>query len=63
MRVPVVDNGTCVDCDGCIELCSEVFFKNDSGMIQVKDMDSYPREGVDEAIKYCPVDSITWEVE
>ncbi|SHI81672.1 ferredoxin [Desulfatibacillum alkenivorans DSM 16219] len=63
MKVPVVDNSTCVDCEGCIEVCPEVFFRNNAGMIQVKDLDSYPEECVDEAIKYCPSDCITWEDE
>ncbi|MBI9077542.1 MAG: ferredoxin [Desulfatibacillum sp.] len=63
MKVPVVDHSSCVDCDGCIEMCPEVFFKNDSGMIQVRDLKSYTEDGVNEAIKYCPADCITWEDE
>jgi ferredoxin len=46
---------------GCVEVCPEVFQQNDAGFIQVVELDVYPREEVDEAIKYCPEDCISWE--
>ena len=61
MRIPAVDIGTCTLCMGCVEVCPEVFQLNDAGFIQVVELTAYPRESVDEAIKYCPEDSISWE--
>jgi len=62
MSHPVVDIGTCTLCMGCVELCPEVFRLNEhTGYIEVIELDHYPRALVDEAIKYCPEDSITWE--
>ena len=46
---------------GCVEVCPEVFRLNeDLGVIEVIDLDVYPRDTVDEAIKYCPEDAIEW---
>lgn len=61
MKVPVVDIGTCTLCMGCVEVCPEVFQLNDAGYIQVVEMAVYPADKVDEAIKYCPEDCISWE--
>jgi len=61
MNVPVVDIGICTLCMGCVEVCPEVFQLSDAGYIQVIEMTTYPEEKVDEAIKYCPVDCISWE--
>jgi ferredoxin len=61
MKKPVVDIGSCTLCMGCVEVCPEVFRENDSGYIEVVEMENYPKEAVDEAIKYCPEDSISWE--
>ena len=61
MKVPVVDIGACTLCLGCVEVCPDVFRENDSGFIEVVEMESYPEAEVDEAIKYCPEDCIDWE--
>jgi ferredoxin len=61
MKVPVLDIGVCTLCMGCVEICPDVFLENEAGFIQVVDMDDYPQVEVDEAIKYCPVDCISWE--
>jgi ferredoxin len=61
MKVPVVDYGMCTLCEGCIEVCPEVFRLNDAGYIEVIELAHYPEEEVEEAIKYCPEDCITWE--
>ena len=62
MKHPVVDIGGCTLCMGCVEVCPEVFRLNpDTGYIEVIDQDLYPPACVDEAIKYCPEDVITWE--
>jgi ferredoxin len=62
MKRPAVDIATCTVCMGCVELCPEVFRLNEStGYIEVIDKPAYPEDCVDEAIKYCPQDSIAWE--
>jgi ferredoxin len=39
-----------------------VFRENDAaGYLEVMDLDTYPEDEVDEAIKYCPVDAISWQ--
>jgi ferredoxin len=61
MKIPVVDIGSCTLCMGCVEVCPEVFHENDAGYIEVVEMEIYPQEAIDEAIKYCPEDCISWE--
>lgn len=61
MKIPVVDIGTCTLCMGCVEVCPEVFQQTDAGYIAVVELDDYPQAAVDEAIKYCPENSISWE--
>ncbi len=63
MKKPVVDMADCNLCGGCIEVCPEVFSENEFGHIEVADRDTYPEEGVNEAIKYCPENCISWEDE
>jgi ferredoxin len=61
VKIPVVDVVACTLCMGCVEVCPEVFRLNeDLGLIKVIDMDAYPLDLVDEAIKYCPEDAIEW---
>jgi ferredoxin len=62
MKRPAVDIGDCTVCMGCVELCPEVFRLNENtGYIEVIDLEAYPQECVEEAIKYCPQDCIEWE--
>ena len=63
MKVPVIDIGACTLCMGCVEVCPEVFQLNDAGYIEVRELQTYPQEAVDEAIKYCPEDCIGWEAQ
>jgi ferredoxin len=63
MKRPVVDIGSCTLCMGCVEVCPEVFRLTSAGYVEVADLEDYPREAVDEAIKYCPADCIQWEEE
>lgn len=63
MRKPAVDIGDCTLCMGCVEVCPEVFSLNEAtGYIDVCDLDHYPEDCVQEAIKYCPEDVISWQV-
>lgn len=61
MRRPNVDISQCTLCEGCIELCPEVFSQNAAGYIEVADLDQYPEDAIDEAISMCPADCIFWE--
>ena len=61
MKVPVIDLGACPECDACIDLCPEVFKKNDLGLIEVTDLAEYPEAEVNEIIKNCPGDCVVWE--
>jgi ferredoxin len=61
MKKPFVDMAACTLCGGCIEVCPQVFSENEFGHIEVADLDRYPEDEVNEAIKYCPEDCIIWE--
>jgi ferredoxin len=59
---PVIDRGQCTDCESCLEICPEVFRRNrETGNLEVVDLDEYPEEEIQEAIKMCPADCILWE--
>ena len=61
MRRPVVDLSECIRCGICVEVCPGVFAFNESGFVQVADLDAYPEAEVDAAIRNCPADCIFWE--
>ncbi len=62
--IPYIDIGECTKCGGCIEVNPNVFWCNDNtGHYEVVFLDQYPQEDVDEAIKNCPADCISWEEE
>ena len=61
MKRPVVELSECIHCDVCVEACPTVFRLNQAGYIEVVDLDAYPVEEVDDAIRNCPADCIRWE--
>ncbi|MBU2488475.1 MAG: ferredoxin [Proteobacteria bacterium] len=61
MRIPVLDLSECTDCEGCLSMAPQVFFRSGVGQIMVADLAEYPEEDVDEAIKNCPCGCISWE--
>ncbi|MBF0201991.1 MAG: ferredoxin [Desulfamplus sp.] len=74
MKQPVIDISQCVLCDICVDVCPEIFIKNDSGYIEVAEdaaerlYDTHgnpinPRllEDVLEAVKNCRGDCISWD--
>ncbi|MGB5988087.1 MAG: ferredoxin [Desulfobacterales bacterium] len=63
MKKPVVDLAECNRCGACVEAYPEIFRMNEAGFVEVIEMDAYPQDQVDEAIKYCPEDCIYWEEE
>ncbi|MCF6290976.1 MAG: ferredoxin [Desulfobacterales bacterium] len=61
MRKPEIDLGVCTECDGCIASCPAVFQRNEAvGYIEVIELDHYPVDEVNDAIRDCPVDCIAW---
>jgi ferredoxin len=59
---PVIDLGRCNRCQGCIEIAPEVFrYNKETGFIEVIDLQKYPEDKINEAIKYCPEDCISWD--
>jgi ferredoxin len=61
-RTPVIDLSQCTDCDSCVEVCPEVFRRNEeTGRIEVVDLEDYPEAPVAEAMAVCPADCISWE--
>ena len=63
-KMPVIDLSECNDCYGCIEVCAEVFQRNETmGYLEVAYLEEYPIEAIQEAINICPKDCICWEEE
>jgi len=61
MKRPLVELSDCIRCDVCVGVCPAAFRMNDAGYIEVIDLEAYPEDEVDEAIKNCPADCIRWE--
>ncbi len=61
MKIPVVELSDCILCGVCESVCPSVFRLNEAGYIEVIERSSYPEIEVDEAIKNCPTDCISWE--
>ena len=60
MKKPDIDFGACTLCMGCVEVCPEVFRYNDTGYIEVIDLQEYSEKDIDDAIMFCPEDCINW---
>jgi ferredoxin len=60
MKKPSVELSDCILCGVCAEVSPDVFRLSDAGYIEVVELDTYPQEEVDDAIKYCPTDCIGW---
>ncbi len=60
MKTPVVELGDCILCGICIEVAPSVFKLSSAGYIEVSELPSYSETDVDEAIKNCPADCISW---
>ena len=61
-RILIIDIGRCTECLGCLELAPEAIrYNEDTGCLEVIDLDRYPEEKIREAMKCCPKDCIYWE--
>ncbi|SDO82652.1 ferredoxin [Desulforhopalus singaporensis] len=59
---PAIDLSKCNCCQGCVEVAGEVFRYNPSTLLmEIVELKHYPAQLVDEAIKNCPKDCISWE--
>jgi len=61
MKTPVVELGDCILCGICIEVAPSVFKSSSAGYIEISELLVYPETEVDEAIKNCPADCISWD--
>ncbi len=61
MKIPVVELGECVLCEVCVEVAPSVFRINGVGYVEVLELPDYPEPEVNEAIKNCPADCLSWE--
>ncbi|MCF8076372.1 MAG: ferredoxin [Desulfotignum sp.] len=61
MKRPVIDLGSCILCEICVEVAPHAFEIGDSGFVQVRPLDDYQDETILEAVKNCPKDCISWE--
>ncbi|MFO7930362.1 MAG: ferredoxin [Desulfosalsimonas sp.] len=60
MSEPDVELSECIKCGVCEDVCPEVFVITDAGYVRVVQLEDYPADCVDEAIKNCPADCIRW---
>jgi len=60
MKTPLVELSDCIACGVCAEVSPEVFRLSDAGYIEIIELDAYPEDEVNDAIKYCPTDCISW---
>ncbi|MBB1078007.1 ferredoxin [Rhodoferax sp. 4810] len=61
-KYPSIDLSLCSSCLGCIEIAPKVFrYNRETGLMEVIELAEYPVDLVDEAIKNCPKDCISWE--
>ena len=61
MKIPVVELSDCILCGICEELSPAVFHIGNPGYVQVADLENYPEEELNDAIKHCPAKCIAWE--
>lgn len=61
MKTPVVELGDCILCGICIEVAPSVFKLSSAGYIEISELRVYPETEVDETIKNCPSDCISWD--
>ncbi len=63
MKKPVIELSDCILCEICTDYCPSVFRMSDVGFVEVIELDEYPEEDVDEVIKNCREDCISWDEE
>lgn len=61
MKRPVLDLADCILCEVCIDIAPHAFRLNDAGFVDVLPLDDYSDDDINEAVKNCPKDCISWE--
>lgn len=64
MKKVIVDKEKCIGCGTCVALAPEVFELGEEGKAEVKELktkDQRLKTSIDEAIKSCPVEAISYE--
>ena len=61
MKKPEVDLSECSICEICVDLCPIVFQMSDAGYVEVNSLDEYPVMEIDEVIKNCRKNCISWK--
>jgi len=61
LKRPFIELSDCVLCDICTDYCPEAFRMNEAGFVEVVNLDEYPEKDVNEVIKTCRGDCISWE--
>lgn len=61
MKVPWVDQESCISCGLCISTCPGVFRFNNSGKSECYDPSGASEKEIQEAIDACPVQCISWK--
>jgi ferredoxin len=61
MKNPEIDLSDCSMCGICVDLCPMTFQLNEAGYIEVVPSDGYPEKDINEAIKNCRGDCISWK--
>ncbi len=60
-KYPSIDLGKCNVCMGCVDVAPNIFRYSDAvGYVEVIERSEYPVADVEEAIKNCPEDCISW---
>lgn len=61
MKSLFVELENCILCEICVDLAPHAFKINDAGFIEILDLDNYQDKDIQEAIKNCPKDCISYE--
>lgn len=56
---PLIDRSQCTDCESCINLCPQIFKRNEeTGCIEIADLPEYPEKAIREVMTMCPGECI-----
>ena len=61
MKNPDIDLSDCSMCGICVDLCPMTFQINEAGYVEVIYSADYSQEDIDEAIKNCRGNCISWK--
>ncbi len=59
-KKPVVDEGACIGCMACVNVCPNVFQMNDNGKAEAYNPTGDTEQNIQSAIDSCPTQAISW---